>query len=733
MALALAQFCITLAVVGLTRESGTVAAAWPGTAISLAPLLARPRAEWPALMLGGWLGMATGSMASGTPPMMALLLTLFSQIEALLAALALRRHGSRRPDLTRPHDLARLAGVALLAPVLTALPATWFMARFQGAPAADIFRNWALAHALGLALVLPPVLAAWRAMRPGWLAGLNRARLQQALGCFGLLLAVGLLAFLQPLQPLVFLTLAPLLLLGWRLGVAGAACGVLLLVALGLPLTVSGHGPLGSLPGLAERVHLLQLQLLVLAATVLPVAALLAAHQRLLVRQRRREREGRRQAELLDNVVAAMEQGLGAYDPAGRLLICNQRYGELVDLPPELLTRGRPYLEIARVLASRGEFGPGDSEELARERLRLSNAGRHHRLSRVRPNGQGVEITGRPLPGGGWVTTISDVTERLQREQRLAASEASFRLLTENSGDVILRMGLDGEVLYASPAALRVLGWMPEALMGQPLPHFILAEDRAWVASAQAALVAGDSEESTLTFRFRRADESEAWVEAHSRLRRTAEGQPMELVLALRDATDRKAGEAELLAAFEQMEAMAQTDGLTGLANRRRFDDMLNREWRRAAREGTSLALVLVDADRFKLFNDHYGHAAGDECLRQVALAVGGGARRPGDLAARYGGEEFALLLPSTDAAGAAEVAERVRQDVMAVALEHAGNPPLGVVTVSLGLACASPHPDAPVDTDSLLRAADTALYRAKGMGRNRVTSDTDPGVAEAA
>ena len=455
-------------------------------------------------------------------------------------------------------------------------------------------------------------------------------------------------------------------------------------------------------------------------AARVPLAGRLVA-----VRLRRREAAAalQRQALLLDSVLAAMEQGLAAYDSAGRLLAANGRYAELLALPPALLVPGRPYLDVALLVARRGEFGPGDPEALARQRLAFSNAGRHHRLSRVRPDGRGVEITGRPLPGGGWVTTVSDVTERMQRERQLAESEASFRLLTENSGDVVARLGLDGRFRYVSPAALRVLGRAPETLVGQAMMHFVSVEDRAWVASSMAALTAGEAEEATVTFRFGRADESEAWVEAHARLGRDAAGAPSETVLALRDATDRKAAEAELLAAFEQMEAMAQTDGLTGLANRRRFDEMLNREWRRAQREGSSLALVLVDADRFKLFNDRYGHATGDDCLRRVAVAVAGAARRPGDLAARYGGEEFALLLPNTDLRGAEEVAERLRQEVLAAGLEHLGNPPSGLVSLSLGAACVAPQATPALDTDALLRAADAALYAAKAGGRNRVAS----------
>ncbi|TDV19725.1 diguanylate cyclase (GGDEF)-like protein [Paraburkholderia caballeronis] len=160
------------------------------------------------------------------------------------------------------------------------------------------------------------------------------------------------------------------------------------------------------------------------------------------------------------------------------------------------------------------------------------------------------------------------------------------------------------------------------------------------------------------------------------------------------------------------------TDGLTGLLNRRRYDEMLEREWRRTARTGSSLALLLIDTDHFKRLNDRYGHAIGDEVLRQLAATLSACIRQPGDLAARYGGEEFTVLLPDATPAQAVAVAERIRS---ACEQLDAGLPPF---TVSIGVAVIHPSPAG--STTEFQERADKALYRAKATGRNRVVSDAD-------
>jgi diguanylate cyclase (GGDEF)-like protein len=158
-------------------------------------------------------------------------------------------------------------------------------------------------------------------------------------------------------------------------------------------------------------------------------------------------------------------------------------------------------------------------------------------------------------------------------------------------------------------------------------------------------------------------------------------------------------------------------DGLTGVRNRRYFDERLASEWARAVRNGSDLSVVLLDVDFFKRYNDHYGHQAGDACLRQVAAALRQTLKRPGDLAARYGGEEFGCLLPDADLLGGLEVARQLGAAVQALAIAHADSAVAPVVTVSLGVCTTSGN--IPGSAEALLRGADAQLYRAKADGRN--------------
>ncbi|MGH8464094.1 MAG: diguanylate cyclase, partial [Pseudomonas sp.] len=168
--------------------------------------------------------------------------------------------------------------------------------------------------------------------------------------------------------------------------------------------------------------------------------------------------------------------------------------------------------------------------------------------------------------------------------------------------------------------------------------------------------------------------------------------------------------------AEQGLATLAATDSLTGLANRRRLDQVLRQEWARSQRNARPLSVLMIDVDHFKAFNERHGHPGGDDALRQVAAAIDNSIRRPADLAARYGGEEFLVVLPETDLQGAQLLAERIRRNVEALPHYADDSQP---VTVSVGIGCYTPN--AQQDLATLLGSADDALYRAKRNGRNRV------------
>jgi len=196
-----------------------------------------------------------------------------------------------------------------------------------------------------------------------------------------------------------------------------------------------------------------------------------------------------------------------------------------------------------------------------------------------------------------------------------------------------------------------------------------------------------------------------------------------------KEIDERKSHEQQLLhlmrqleQANEQFKRLCSIDGLTGIPNRRHFDEMLNKEWRRAKRNEHPLSVILLDIDCFKSYNDTYGHLSGDDCLKQVAQAINQVLARAGDLVARYGGEEFVTVLPSTDKPGGLFMAEKIRCSIESLKIPHVGSVSNGILTASLGVATlATDNRDMLPNPEALLRMADEALYRAKKAGRNRV------------
>lgn len=193
------------------------------------------------------------------------------------------------------------------------------------------------------------------------------------------------------------------------------------------------------------------------------------------------------------------------------------------------------------------------------------------------------------------------------------------------------------------------------------------------------------------------------------------------LVETFADITERKNAEKRLQQANRELERLATEDGLTKLFNRRHFDQYLEVEWRRQARAHGQIALIMCDVDYFKSYNDHYGHQAGDTCLRSVANCIRKRVRRPSDLIARYGGEEFAIVAPETDIKGALHIAEMIRHELLQIGIPHNHSSVAPCITMSCGVAAMFPSNSTKPQT--LIQRADQALYRAKQKGRNCVIS----------
>ncbi len=253
--------------------------------------------------------------------------------------------------------------------------------------------------------------------------------------------------------------------------------------------------------------------------------------------------------------------------------------------------------------------------------------------------------------------------------------------------------------------------------MGKTPDSIVAAESLPVLAAAHAFNQMHPEENRPVTLLMRKKDGSTAWMEVSARVvRDPVTGEEAETVLGMRDVSELKDLE-------ERLSRLALTDGLTGLSNRRAFDESLDREWLRTLREGSQMSLLILDLDRFKEFNDRYGHQKGDDCLHAVAAAVRS-AIRATDTACRYGGEEIAVILPAAGSAGASRVAEAVRAAIEALDFPHERNRDYGPITASVGAATAlSQHGGTMRMPEALLLAADDALDKAKHLGGNCIAT----------
>jgi diguanylate cyclase (GGDEF)-like protein/PAS domain S-box-containing protein len=318
------------------------------------------------------------------------------------------------------------------------------------------------------------------------------------------------------------------------------------------------------------------------------------------------------------------------------------------------------------------------------------------------------------IDGGLWYATAGDVSEyrRVQESLQEVQQRLSLALSVAQAGS--WDWNIDDDRLMLDAGSEVLIGLLPNQFQGgaRSLLRRVHRLDRRRVVELLRNI---DKNQGQFDTDFRLRDESRGsrYIALRGRVvARNRRGRPQRAVGIAIDATSQKALEEQLL-------ALVMHDPLTGVRNRRSFDQSLRNEWRRCARGHRPMSVLMVDIDEFKRFNDSYGHQAGDEALCAVARAMGEQLSRSADLLARYGGEEFVVLLPDTDIDQAAVVADKLLAAVRELRQTHASSAH-GVVTISIGQASAEPA--AGSRAIDLIGAADQALYRAKAAGRNRVS-----------
>ncbi|OGU34985.1 MAG: diguanylate cyclase, partial [Hydrogenophilales bacterium RIFOXYA1_FULL_63_33] len=270
---------------------------------------------------------------------------------------------------------------------------------------------------------------------------------------------------------------------------------------------------------------------------------------------------------------------------------------------------------------------------------------------------------------------------------------------------------------YIGPQIESLLGWSPASWVTvEDWATRIHPEDRERVVNfCVAQSKAGTDHEAD--YRALTQDGDHVWIRDVVHVVRNDAGEVDALVGFMFDISERKKTEEQLVILQKELEALSFKDGLTGVANRRMFDSILEVEWAHARRNNQPLSVIMLDIDYFKQYNDSYGHIEGDACLKRVAQTLNSAATRARDLFARFGGEEFVLVLPGTDEGSAAKIAERCRSLIFKEQIPHAQSPVSQILTVSLGVGTITPsHQDDPL---AFIEAVDRRLYQAKQHGRN--------------
>ncbi len=417
----------------------------------------------------------------------------------------------------------------------------------------------------------------------------------------------------------------------------------------------------------------------------------------------------------LEEAIEALPASVEIFDEDDRLVAFNRHLVEIYPHMEAEFKRGARFEDLVRRSIALGGVpaAKGCEEAWLAQRIAARASARLNPTEPLLQNlheDRWVRVHERHTRAGGVIGVRLDVSDLIHEQQRLAASKAHLQAFVLTTPNGVLTLDSDGHVLALNPAAEALFGFEASELTGSHIDLLF----GIWMGArlSPQALVGRPQE---LTARHRDGQEltlllSVAEVKTETTHR---------FVCIITDMSERKRQELALQEANRQLAKQSITDGLTGVGNRRYFDQLLQQEWQRSARHGHSLACIMVDIDHFKLYNDRYGHVAGDDCLIRVAELLRSCAGRSGEAVCRYGGEEFVLLLADCDLAGALLVAQRCLDSIRLAGIEHDASPLRRRLSLSLGVAvCVA---DAQGVAVSLVERADSALYAAKQSGRARL------------
>lgn len=437
------------------------------------------------------------------------------------------------------------------------------------------------------------------------------------------------------------------------------------------------------------------------------------------------------------DALEAIDAAIVVFDADQRLVLCNPAFRGLYAPIATLLQPGRPFADLLHAAIDRGLLPEAmvDREGFVARRIEQHRAPGPP-IQRQFPGGRWRRIVEKRLDDGHLLGFSTDVSDAVDRERQLEAARRTAQRHRQRLEDAIDALP-DGFALYdeddrlvianrryrelyeASAPAIRP-GAKFEALLRYGLAHGqypeAVGQEQAWL---EGRLYRHRHPAAPIL----QALPGNRWLRIDERPTRDGgiAGVRTDVTELVRREQELRRVNAELADSRRQLAALSETDALTGIANRRRFDRVLHEEWLRGARHGLPLALLIVDVDHFKRYNDALGHPLGDHALCEVAQVLQSVGRRSSDLVARYGGEEFALLLPHTTLPEAVALAQACREALAERALPHPDSPLGPLLTFSVGAAAAVPLPAQ--GSESLVRAADTAVYAAKRGGRDRVAT----------